>query len=61
MRKPATDVLGDGFSALRKEVLSSSNADRTNQALDEVVELVAVPGAGGGVKPPFGPRSPLPP
>jgi hypothetical protein len=30
MRKPATDVLGDGFSALRKEVLSSSNADRTN-------------------------------
>jgi hypothetical protein len=55
MRKPATDVLGDGFSTLRKEILSSSNASLTNYALDEVVVPGVVPGAGGGVKPPFGP------
>ena len=35
MRKPATDVLGDGFSTLRKEFLSSSNAALTNYALDD--------------------------
>ncbi len=55
MRKPATDVLGDGFSTQRKEFLSSSNAALTNYALDEVVVPGVVPGAGGGVKPPFGP------